>query len=169
MGPSSSPPHSHHKQSSTMLDHSPPLPHASIEYLRGPLRVLRTRYSGLPGAKTMVDNASPLEVPTGRLLSGMLRVRRSSTRFDFTYSRLVKSYLPLSCPAIRVRSPASTSTPRNQLVSQLYRAINPFPLTPWFVSSHRREGRYLACWRTRTRDLCLKNVPHLRPTSFRGD
>ena len=97
MGPLSSPPHSHHKQSSTMLDHSPPLPHASIEYLQEPPRVSRTRYSGLPGAKTTVDNASLLEVLTGQLLSGMLRVRRSFTRFGFTSSRLAKSH---PCPSV---------------------------------------------------------------------
>jgi len=105
---SSSPLHSRHKPSSTMLGRSLHLRHAYTEYLRVPPLVSRTHYSGEHGVKMMVGNALLLEVPTGLLPFGMSRVRRSCT----------------SCPVTRVRSLPSTSTLRNQLSSLVEKTVS---------------------------------------------
>ena len=100
----------------------------------------------------MVDNASPLEVPTGRLLSGMLRVRRSFTRFDFTYSRLVKSYpapqLPghkgtVTCVDFHPKEPVSESAvPRHQSLptNTLVRQFSPAGRTVSCLLANSNKG-----------------------------
>lgn len=90
MAPSSYPPHSRHKLSSTTLGHFLHPRHAYIGYLRVPPQVSSTHYSREPGAKTTVDNALLSEVLIGRLPSGMSRVQRFCTRSGLPPLHLVK-------------------------------------------------------------------------------
>ena len=123
-GPSSSPPHSHHRPLFTTCDRSPHLRRAYTEYLGAPPRVSKTHYSRGPGARTTVGNASALGVLTERLPFGTLRAQRSYTRCGRTPPHPFKGSHPLpSYPAIRVQSLRLTFTQRNQLVSQ------PYPIT----------------------------------------
>ena len=66
MGPSSFPPHSHHRLSSTTLGRSLHLRHAYIASSLVPLRVSKTHYSREPGVRTTAGNASLLEALTGQ-------------------------------------------------------------------------------------------------------
>jgi len=159
MGPSSSPPHSRHKPSSTMSDHSLHPRHVYIGYLGVPPQVSRTHYSREPGAKTTVDNASLLEVLTGRLPFGMSKVQRFCTRFGLKHSHLVKILISTSqLPGHRGTVTSVDFHPKEPVSESAVSSHRFSSADMWFVSPHWWKGWYHACWRTRTGRFCLNNA-----------